>query len=509
MFSRSALQHLARALSSLLALLAVLTVAPALNAQDNSAQRLILEAERQIQNGNVREGLAEYAAVVERYPQSPLAPTALLQTAWVQYGSNLPTEADASAKALIERYPDSREAAAGFVIQGRIAQEAAQGPGDLDRARNSFNRVPLLYGSERFPTLASRTEARVRSADASFLLGDFDEASAAYLEALEDEPNGPFTSNAHLGFGRVLLMRGDWVSAMQFLQQVLVQTDGDPLREDLNQTARQYLTLAHRLFLRPSSGQQPWLSSRALAFTGLELKRPRSIAADAAGRLVLVDSEATLMIEPSGQFTRVSEAKSVGRPWFTAQDEPFLPVGTVMQSVASRRTSSFTLGGDKPKALDKMTAGSRGVFREWVVLDQKASDAAHVFNRDTRYLRSLAIPGGRATDVAVDPLGRILVLDGKGRKVLRFGIGGTLEESLSVTLDKPDALDVDGLGNIYVLDSSNKQIRVTTAAGVDLVQFGPTLPGGLTPRSIDDLAVDGFGRIYLTSRRDGSVLVIE
>ncbi len=488
--------------------LLLLVFAPAAHAQDNSAQRLLLEAERQIQNGNVEEGLAEYAALVERYPQSPLAPQALFQAAWVQYGANLPQQSLATAEALIERYPQSRESAAAFVIQGRIQEELASSPGGLDQARNSFNRVPLLYGSELFPTLESRTEARVRSAEISLLLGDLDEASAGFLEALEDEPSGSSTAAAQLGFGRVLLWRGDWVPAMQVLQKVYSATADDPLRAELNRAARQQMTLGHRIFLRAQAGESPWKSSRPLAFTGLELKRPRWIAADDQGRLLFTDADGVVFVDENGASSRVSQAKNPGRPWFTGS-RGYLSLASVFQHAFNRQTTGLTIAGEKPRALDRLIAGAVGLFGEWLALDSRSTDGVARFDRAGRYLGSLTTPGAKVVDLTVTHSGDTLVLDEKNTRWMRYATDGTLVSVHPVRLSRPSSLATDALGNVYVLDSSSRQLVVQDRDGQEIASLGPVLPGGLEPRSLDDVAVDGFGRIFLTNRRDSTVLVVE
>ncbi|MEM6705697.1 MAG: tetratricopeptide repeat protein [Acidobacteriota bacterium] len=487
---------------------AVLLALPGV-AQDNSAQRLLLEAERQIQNGNLEEGLAEYTALVERYPQSPLAPSALLQSAWVLYGANLADEAKTTAQRLIDSYPDSGESASAYVIQGRIGRETAASPGDLDTARNAFNRVPLLYGAERFPSLPARTEARVRSADLSVLLGDFDEASASYLEALEDEPAGAYTANARIGFAHVLLSRGEWVAAVQLLQAVLSDTDGNELKRDVNAAAREHVTLAHRLFLRPAAGQPSWTSSRPLAVVGTELDKPRGLAAGPDGRLLVATATALLSIDSGGQATRLSQAKNAGRPWLLPDGRGFAPLGGILQETFSRRTTSLTLGGEKPKALDRPVAGARSAFDEWLVVDEKMPEAVVVFDRDTRYLGTYGVPGARLVDVVASRSGKIYALDEKSPRILRFAIDGELEQALPLALARPEAFDVDTLGNLYVLDSRNREVQILSPDGSTLTKLGPSLPGGLAPRSLEDIAVDGFGRIYLSSRRDSNILVIE
>ncbi len=74
---------------------------------------------------------------------------------------------------------------------------------------------------------------------------------------------------------------------------------------------------------------------------------------------------------------------------------------------------------------------------------------------------------------------------------------------------RPEALALDELGNLYVLDRDAKMVKVFNPAGQQLWEIGPTLPGGIELRSPRDIAVDGTGRLYIADRELKAVLVLE
>ncbi len=62
---------------------------------------------------------------------------------------------------------------------------------------------------------------------------------------------------------------------------------------------------------------------------------------------------------------------------------------------------------------------------------------------------------------------------------------------------RPVALDVDPLGNIYVLDRGHRTLEMFSPAGKRQARIGPQLGGGVELRKPADLAVDGSGRIFI------------
>ena len=124
--------------------------------------------------------------------------------------------------------------------------------------------------------------------------------------------------------------------------------------------------------------------------------------------------------------------------------------------------------------------------------------------------------------VAVDASGNVYVADSQNytiRKITPGGVVSTLAGGIAGSLDgtgtgarfiSPYGIAVDSAGNVYVADNGNHAIRKITPAGVVT-----TLAGGLSPTlfgtadgtgaaarfsSPFDVAVDGFGNVYVADR---------
>ena len=74
---------------------------------------------------------------------------------------------------------------------------------------------------------------------------------------------------------------------------------------------------------------------------------------------------------------------------------------------------------------------------------------------------------------------------------------------------RPQALDVDELGNLYILDRDSGRISVYQPDGQLMATLGPQLPGGLELRNPLDLAVDGAGRLLVVDGKLSTLVVVE
>ena len=162
------------------------------------------------------------------------------------------------------------------------------------------------------------------------------------------------------------------------------------------------------------------------------------------------------------------------------------------------------------KPVEEIVAGARGIYRQWLVLDQNKK-SVYVFDEAARYRSLLTSDDNREpVDVAVDYLGRIYVLDRRTKSVVRFAADGTQPTRLiQRNWRRPEAITVDELGNVYVLDRDAKTVEVFGAGGNLRWQLGPQLPGGIELNSPRDIGVDGSGRIYIADRSLKAFLVVE
>jgi outer membrane protein assembly factor BamD (BamD/ComL family) len=469
--------------------------------EDAAARRLLAEGKRLEQDGQMEAAIREYKLLLERFPKTAQAEEGLLALAEAQQRTGNPALARESAQRLVSEYPASRRAAAGLVLLGNLLAEVPSQPTDLEEARTLYRRVPLLFGRDAYPLLPARTEAQVRAGQISLRLGDFQDAAAAFVVAIEEEPRSPWTAAARLGLARVLLHQGEWVAAADELQRV-AQGEAEVAPE-----ARRWLTLIHRLKVRPAAGQSSWLSARLLPVASAQLKKPVAVAASADGRVVIADdgTDTGLVVGPEGALEGRVQAKGMGHPWW-AGDRPYIPSGENIYDFTDLTNLRFLVPkGDDFKPLDKLAGGARGTFGQWYLLDR---ESVRAFAPAGRHLGVLA--EGEPADLAQDLQGRLYVLDRKTGEVSRYSASGErLGRVVRGEWRKPEALAVDALDHLYILDRDTAQLHIFDAAGVRIAVLGPTLPGGIELRNPLDVAVDGLGRIFIADPRLGAVVVLE
>ena len=250
------------------------------------AETLLSDAQRFELEGDLDRAFRQYELIVEQFPESAVTPRALLALAQGRWSRGGVDAARAATAGLRSAYPRSPSAAGAFVIEGDIARARAQGPADLSAARDAFAGVPRLFEASEYPALEWRALAILRSGEISLLLGEVDEAAAAFLALIENEPPSAQTAAGRLGLATVLLQQGDWASAGQTLQQVVSSgpgPDGDTQGAFASEIARRRLSLIHRLIVRRELGELPWAQVRRLPLT--RLRDPIGVAASAAGEL--------------------------------------------------------------------------------------------------------------------------------------------------------------------------------------------------------------------------------
>ena len=93
---------------------------------------------------------------------------------------------------------------------------------------------------------------------------------------------------------------------------------------------------------------------------------------------------------------------------------------------------------------------------------------------------------------------------------MRFNADGSPAGRVLVgTWRRAQALDIDELGNLYILDRDANEIHVFSQTGQPLLVLGPRLPGGVELRDPRDVAVDGTGRLYIADRGADSIVILE
>lgn len=491
-------------------------------AQDPAAERLYREASRMEDAGDQEGALEELLLLVQQFPQDELAPRALLQAVELRSARGDLPGAESVLQRLLDTYPRTPEAAAGFVLQGRLKNQGARSTVDLEEARSSWRRVPLLYGRESFPNLPSRVEARVRSGELSLMLGDAETAAAEFLAAIEDEPENRWTPRAKLGLARAWVERQKWQAAAEVLSTIETSEDAPAIAgqqdleaamaKDAAQKARQMLALMHRVHLRPSLGTSSWPTVSRFPQGGSPLRQPDGVAAGRDGRSMVVDgkSKSVLLLDAEGRLVESATLDDMERPAWSQGGSPYVVTDEEIRFPFHGERSRFLEPrADREVQLDGMQAAERGIFGSWYVLAKGwKSVLTYASNRQGREFLSKDRP--TFVDIAQDTRGRLYLLDSKSKQVQRLDRDGKWDGVvLQGTWRRPQAIALDPLGRIYILDRSDNTVQIYATNGQRLMTLGPTFSGGIELRAPVDLSVDGSGRIFIADNKLPFVVVLE
>jgi outer membrane protein assembly factor BamD (BamD/ComL family) len=476
---------------------AVLSI-PSASAAQEAAQRLLLSAERSERDGNRSAALTDYEMVSRQFPGTGVAGQALMRMLVLKREANDLAGATQAANRLIDDFPGTNYAAAGLFYVGDMQLERARKPSEIEAVRESFRRVWLLFDPVAFPDLIYRAAARVRYAELDMRAGDLPGAELSYLATLEGEPMSEWTMRARLGLAGIYLERGDWTLAAETLQQAINEATslGETAVAD---DARTRLTLVHRLMLRPAVGAKRWQSAKSVS--GLSLNKPAGIAATGDGRLVVAEELGRVRLVENNAVTLSRSYDFAYRPFWSRDGRAWVPTGTVIWEVINRDRMTYL--GPSRAPVKAIESGAEGVF-QWFTIERKPKRVLS-HRADSRIDRAVA--ASDPIDIAADGQGRLYILD--GTRVKRFNTAGDSSVGLIQSgLSKPIALDVDPMGNVYVLDRTGK-VDVFDAGGQKLESIGPSLPGGGALSTAKDIAVDDTGRLYLLDGKPGALYVLE
>lgn len=416
-------------------------------------------------------------------------------------GLALPLQAGQEASGAAER-------AAAVFAEG----ESLMRLGRLQQARERFEAIIGDYPEADYPDLVWRSAARVRLADLRWRSGAESMAGVGYVEVLDSEPASEWTARAQLGLAAVTLARGDWTAAADLLQRIVVATQtGDPAGDPMaTEEALRRLTLLDRFHVRALDGTPPWTESGVLVVRGLQLDEPIGVAAGSEGQLLVIDEGIPAVVLVDAERSRADRLayNDHARPWWGSDGLPYLP---------TRRAGVIALGGSRvgflanedgrAVPLKELEAGVRTGAGRWYLLD---GDPPRVlrFGAEGDFQGLVTARHEEPVDVAIDPRGRLHVLDRGSGTVVRFELDGRREGVVARgTWRRAEAIEVDSLGNVYVLDRDARIVDVFDPQGQRVYRLGPTLPGGVQLRGPRDLAVDGAGHVYIADR-NGSAIVV-
>lgn len=401
--------------------------------------------------------------------------------------------------------PPGAAPAEAMLEEGRLRARTAAGYADLEEARELLRRVWLRFPLPERPRLEARSRALLLDGRIALRLGLDRQAGISFLEVVEREPDSRWSAAAHLGLAEALLRGGDWQAAADSLQTALESEYADP---DVRADARRRLTLIHRRLLRPLGGGSAWQETRLLRIAGAELRRPAAVAADASGRLLVLDEGADqllLVADDGGAVERRWPARGGRRPSWNG-DVPLLAAG---DSVVLPETGSELRFGEpgSQRTIGGLLAVEVGSYGDWYLLGRRG-DGLYSYAADRQAGRIVPLGEGEGSDLARDGRGRLYVLDRRRPALMRLDPDtGGREFLVRGSWRRPAAVAVDGLGHLYVLDAAEGRIHVYDGEGGAVEQVGPLLPGGFELRRPADLTVAGDGRLFIVDERLGLVVL--
>jgi tetratricopeptide (TPR) repeat protein len=473
---------------------------------DEAIERLRFEAVQLEQDGDLEGALQKYALLSEQFLEAPAAAEALLRLVVGYRDLGRGEEAEGAAQTLIRSHPRSPHAAGGYAVLGQLQADRAGDTTELDEARVTLENAVLLFPRATYAKQPWRAEAAVRGARVALRLGRDAEAAHALADVIDLEPRSLWTASARFELAGLLLDQGDWLEAAGLLQGVVRDAgEGDEERA-LAALAEGRLALAHRLGLRPESGQQRWQRSRVV---NAAPERPSAVAARLDGQVAVTGAKgSTVVVDATGKaVSRWSHEEAQHNSW--RGTELAVATNEAAATFPERRSLRFASPpSDKKPTVRPLVAVEPAPFRRWLVLAGKPPRVL-LYEPERRQHETLVAGKGREpVDLASDRRGRLLVLDQKARSVTRFTAGDPNGERLVAGgWDRAAALAVDEMGNIYVLDRGRRRIEMFDRGGERLVGLGPSLPGGLEMQRPADLTVDGAGRIWIADSKLGLIVL--
>ncbi|NKB86621.1 MAG: outer membrane protein assembly factor BamD [Acidobacteria bacterium] len=471
-------------------------------AQDRAGLRLYERAAQLLEAGDAAAAQRDAEVFVEQFAASELIDEGLLLLARAQATNLDNSGARATADSLISGHPRTASAASAMVLVAQLDLDAAQSSADLRQIRESIQRVPLLYGAEDFPRLEARPAAAVIAGEVSLRLGERALAASQLAQAASTAAREPWRSRAHYGLGVALLRDGEWSGAASMLQQAAAEVSA----------ARGLLTLIHRHEI--SNARLPWSSSRVATSWGRTLDRPVGVGTSATGEVFVIDEGKQMGVRTDDEGTLIAEQNPLTeaiRPWFADTGRTYVVAKLSLLAPFARQRTTFSYpDGNENKEAENLAAAAQGPFGNLLVA-YDGGDRVGRFDPDGNHLAApLGAQRVRIVDIVVDANGRFLALDQREKRVFSISSEGTVEVAISsAAWRRPEALAIDALDNLYVLDRDAKQIEIYGRDRTLRHTLGPSLPGGQTLDDPRDIAVDARGRLLVADRGARGLVVIE
>jgi len=461
-------------------------------ADPEAAERQYRVARRLAAEGSP-EAAAALRRVVELDPAGPLADDAMLDEALLLGVPRWPEELDrqgpqdvvAAAELLdelLEHFPRADRSIDALFYRALLRLEP--GPGyDASAAR-----VELIEIAGRREAAEWATNARYVRAWLDEQQGRHDRANAAYQRVVLDAPGSPAGSRACVGLGRVLLGEGHYAEAARWLQQAI---ERGALREPVAEPLRE---LAVRLLL---GGPVPGSASRVVVSTGMKTL---------AGMAATPDGGALIGERRSGSVQRLDSGGTLRDEWTVPKLQALavgpsnvgyaVGAGGLYRLLPGRDAEPLATLGEYAQTPALAVDGLGGVW----LLDRRGSRIGRL-EPDRGEVTTFWEEEGVRLDSLLWDGRRLLTIDTKGRAVRVVERDGSSRLAGPGREQKPDALAVDPAGRVAVLDAKIGQLYWIGPAGRGAGSFSTSSVGIDRPGPI---GVGPDGALLLFDQSNGS-----
>ena len=241
--------------------------------------------------------------------------------------------------------------------------------------------------------------------------------------------------------------------------------------------------------------------------TEAELQRPTGLAVDGQGNLYIADTYnlSVRRVDAEGTITTVA---GTGVPEFSGDGGP-------ATEAALQRPSGLALDGQGNLYIaDTYNLSVRRVDAEGTITTVAGTGGGPGSSGDGGPATEAAL--GFAFALAVDGQGNLYISDFVEHRVRRVDAGGIITTvagtggpgfsgdggpATEAELNSPAGLALDGQGNLYIADSTNRRVRRVDAGGIITTVAELDSPVGL--------ALDGQGNLYIADAYNNRVLRVD
>ena len=456
-----------------------------------------------LQNKRYAEAVKDFQVVVDSFPKSSVADSALLQIALYQLDiARNPEAAQAANEKLLKDYPGGAAAPMAYVMSGRLALTKGRAATDVEAALASFERVPRL-----FPGSEAVGAANYYAGNTLWLVRRTEEALERFRRVTMEFPRSIWAARATLAEAVCLVQTDRAMRALEELQRVRQQFAGTPEAA----TALNYNTIIYRLYVRPP--QPPYgFSGRFIGNEASKFRDVVGVTTNDAGQVMLGHKSGVSIFDSKAAFVKMVNAEEPSAFFVdekgrivTVRKDTLIAEGGDYAAITVPQKDGKVRQAEEISAVLPMSNGDR------LIADRKGKAVIRVA-LNGKFLKNFAALN--AERLVMNQFEDVAILDKDTKSVFIFDRDGKPLNKLPARnpgyeFDNPVDLKFDQFGNVYVLDRGKPTLYVFSAKNKLLASFTmPEKDPGAFPKP-QAFGLDAAGRVYLFDDRSQRIQVYQ